>query len=29
MFGVLVISVYWPATILYAISIERTAITLT
>ena len=28
MFGALVISVYWPATILYAISIERTAITL-
>ena len=29
MFGALAISVYWPATILYAISIERTAITLT
>lgn len=29
MFGALAISVYWPATILYAIFIERTAITLT
>ena len=28
MFGALAISVYWPATILYAIFIERTAITL-
>ena len=29
MFGALAISVYWPATILYAVFIERTAITLT
>ena len=29
MFGALAISVYWPTTILYAIFIERTAITLT
>ena len=28
MFGALAISVYWPATVLYAIFIERTAITL-